>query len=196
MKIYFKYCLSLFLFLVCILMNSCQSPATAEVTEVLKTNEDTVEMEKVSIDEPVNKISEEKKDTTAIKKEKKVEIRQSLTLTFSNLESATAPVVVGIYGTSNKFPDPKDQLKEYKFKPKGKKAFTVKISNLKFGTYALAIYQDVNSNGGIDKNIIGIPTEPYAFSNNYRPKVKAPNFNDCKFIYNAKSNSVSMNMIH
>ena len=120
--------------------------------------------------------------------------RVPLTLIINNLRSTTAPVTIGVYGTDNKFPDPKDQLKEYKFTPNGKQ-LVAEIRDLNFGTYALAIYQDVNSNGKIDKTIIGIPTEPYAFSNNYRPKVKAPSFKDCKFEYNEKTNSVTMAML-
>jgi len=196
MEINTKHSFSLFLFSIYILLNSCQSPARAEVKEVLKSNEDIAEVMEGSVEKPIEEAMEVKKDTITIKKEKKVEKTSSLTLTFNNLESVTAPVVVGIYGTKNKFPDPKDQMKEYKFKPRGKKILTVKIPNLKFGTYALAIYQDVNSSGKIDKNMIGIPTEPYAFSNNYKPKVRAPNFNDCKFTYDTKNNSISMNMIH
>ena len=33
------------------------------------------------------------------------------------------------------------------------------------GRYAVAAYQDVNGNGELDKVPPGIPTEPYAFSN-------------------------------
>ena len=117
-----------------------------------------------------------------------------LTLIIKNLASPTAPVTVGVYGTKNKFPSPKGQLKEYKFKPHGK-TLTAKISDLKFGTYALALYQDINSNGKIDKNFIGVPKEPYAFSNNYKPTIKAPNFDDCKFDYSSKTHSVTMTMI-
>ncbi|MFT4520990.1 MAG: outer membrane protein [Halioglobus sp.] len=38
------------------------------------------------------------------------------------------------------------------------------------GEYALMVYYDENDNHEIDKNFIGIPTEPLGFSNNYRPK--------------------------
>ena len=141
--------------------------------------------------------AEEPEDTSgadAIEEIKTVVTRAPLSLVITNLESETAPVIVGVYGTANKFPDPKDQMKVYTFKPHGKE-LTAEIKNLKFGTYALAIYQDVNSSGKIDKNIIGIPTEGYAFSNNYKPTVKAPCFNDCKFDYTATNNSVAMKMI-
>jgi uncharacterized protein (DUF2141 family) len=120
--------------------------------------------------------------------------RAPLTLTITNLATPDAAVTVGVYGTKNKFPDPKDQLKVYKFKPHGLK-LTATITDLPFGTYAIAIYQDVKGTGKISKNFIGIPTDPYAFSRNYKPTVKAPNFNDCKFEYDAKANTIAMNMI-
>jgi uncharacterized protein (DUF2141 family) len=117
-----------------------------------------------------------------------------LTLVITNLASATGPVIVGVYGTKNKFPDPRDQLKVYKFTPHDKQ-LTAQITDLPAGTYAMAIFQDVNSNGKIDKNLIGIPTEPYAFSKNYKPTVKAPAFKDCCFDYLAQNDTINMKMI-
>jgi len=121
-------------------------------------------------------------------------IHTPLTLVIRNLASTTAPGIVGLYGINNKFLDPKDQLKEYHFTPNGQELIA-KIEDVRFGVYAMAIYQDVNSNGKIDKNLIGIPTEPYAFSNNYHPRIKAPGFDNCKFEYDSVSNTVTMNMI-
>ncbi len=127
--------------------------------------------------------------------QKKVgKVRVPLKLVMKNLVANAGPVIVGIYGIHNKFPDPNDQLKVYKFKTKGTD-LVANIRSLKFGTYALAIYQDVNRDGKIDKDFIGIPTEPYAFSNNYHPKIKAPDFNDCNFSYNATNNIITMEMI-
>jgi uncharacterized protein (DUF2141 family) len=120
--------------------------------------------------------------------------RRPLTINVTNLESATAPVVMGIYGTKNKFPDSKDQLKEYRFKPKNGK-LSAKIDDLTYGEFAMAIYQDVNSDGKIDKNMIGIPEEPFGFSNNYKPTIKAPSFKDCKFDYNEHTNTVDISLI-
>lgn len=37
------------------------------------------------------------------------------------------------------------------------------------GRYALSIYQDVNEDGKVDQNFLGIPKEPIGFGNNYRP---------------------------
>lgn len=34
------------------------------------------------------------------------------------------------------------------------------------GEYAISVYHDENENGNMDRNFMGIPIEPYAFSNN------------------------------
>lgn len=44
------------------------------------------------------------------------------------------------------------------------------------GDYALLLFLDENGNGQLDRNFIGIPREPIALSNNYRPK-GPPSFN-------------------
>ena len=46
------------------------------------------------------------------------------------------------------------------------------------GNYSIAIYHDVNGNGEMDKNFLGIPKEPYGFSQNPRAKWKAPTFEE------------------
>lgn len=43
---------------------------------------------------------------------------------------------------------------------------------------ALAAYQDLNGDGRLNRNIIGLPTEPYAFSNNAPARFGAPSFAD------------------
>ena len=136
----------------------------------------------------VKKISKHTENST--KAVKKV----PLTLIIDNLESPTAIIHVSLYGSKNKFPDPLGQLKKYQFKSTGKK-ITAHITDLPFGEYAIAIYQDENNNGKIDKNLLGVPTEHYAFSNNYKPTVRAPKYENCKFDYSAKNNVVPMTMI-
>lgn len=172
---------------------STTSPAVID-TDTLAIVEDTVVLE--VIDTIVEPPAAGKPSEPKLVKTKKVVIekRAPLTLIIENLKSPTAPVIVGLYGTENKFPDAADQLKEYTFTPKGN-ALTAHITNLKFGTYAIALYQDENSNGKIDKNFIGMPTEGYAFSQNFKPTVKAPNFGQCSFVYNAKEHRLNIKMI-
>ena len=58
---------------------------------------------------------------------------------------------------------------------------TIVFKDLPEGDYALAVYHDANSNGKMDSNMMGIPTEDYAFSNNAVGKFGPPKFDAAKF---------------
>lgn len=55
------------------------------------------------------------------------------------------------------------------------------VKGLQCGSYAVAIYHDRNNNGKLDRNILGIPVEPYGFSNNARGVLGPPSFSDARF---------------
>ena len=50
------------------------------------------------------------------------------------------------------------------------------VTGLTPGPYALAIYHDVNNNGVLDLNFLGVPKEPYAFSGTSSSKWLPPSF--------------------
>jgi outer membrane protein len=56
----------------------------------------------------------------------------------------------------------------------------VVLRDIAAGAYAVMLHFDENGNGVFDKNFIGIPTEPIAFSNNYEPK-GPPTWNLARF---------------
>ena len=53
---------------------------------------------------------------------------------------------------------------------------------LPFGEYAMTLFIDFNGNKKIDKNFLGIPKEPYGFSNNVIGNMSAPTFDQAKFL--------------
>ena len=50
------------------------------------------------------------------------------------------------------------------------------VTGLPAGPYALAIYHDINNNGVLDLNFLGVPKEPYAFSGTSSSKWLPPSF--------------------
>lgn len=52
--------------------------------------------------------------------------------------------------------------------------------DLPSGSYAVSVIQDENSNGSLDLNTFGVPTEGYGASNNVLPATSAPQFADSK----------------
>lgn len=53
---------------------------------------------------------------------------------------------------------------------------------LPFGEHAITLFVDFNGNKKIDKNFLGIPKEPYGFSNNVIGNMSAPTFDQAKFV--------------
>ena len=64
------------------------------------------------------------------------------------------------------------------------KEVVVVIDSLKYGEYAVKVYQDKNINEELDTNILGIPTENYGFSNNASGWFGPPSWDKAKFIFN------------
>ncbi|MES2016849.1 MAG: DUF2141 domain-containing protein [Pseudomonadota bacterium] len=68
------------------------------------------------------------------------------------------------------------------------------LKDLPEGEYAFAIYHDANVNGKMDRNLIGIPTEDYAFSNNAMGKMGPPSFALAKFVLPASGATVRVSL--
>lgn len=49
------------------------------------------------------------------------------------------------------------------------------------GRYGIKLFHDVDSDGELNTNLVGIPTEPYGFSNNAPPQFGPPSFGAAAF---------------
>lgn len=50
------------------------------------------------------------------------------------------------------------------------------------GTYAVSVNHDENENGKVDTNLLGIPTEGWAVSNNAAPALRPPRFAEAAIV--------------
>ena len=97
------------------------------------------------------------------------------------------------------FNNPKTYLKrgkEYKTFSQNatSESMTFYVKGIKKGDYAIAIYQDVNSDNKCNLNIVGKPVEPYGFSNNFKLKFAKPSFEELKITAN-KDMSITISLI-
>ena len=63
----------------------------------------------------------------------------------------------------------------------GGQTVTWRINDVPYGDYGIAAFHDENSNGKMDKNLVGVPKEPYGFSNNLTVILRAPRWEKGKF---------------
>ena len=62
------------------------------------------------------------------------------------------------------------------------------------GTYALAVHHDEDNDGEMATNLLGIPIEGYAFSNNARGSFGPPRFRDAAFVVGPEGGFVAVDL--
>ena len=63
------------------------------------------------------------------------------------------------------------------------------------GTYAVSVYEDLNGNRKLDRNMLGIPREPVGVSNNPPTHLGPPRFIECSFRVGASAQTISITMV-
>jgi len=105
----------------------------------------------------------------------------TLRVEISGIDEIKGLVSIGLYLNEAVFPDKGKEYKGADVEITGQ-TIVYTFEDIPFGTYAIAIIHDINSNGKLDKNFFGIPTEGYAFSNNlFGAFGSPPGFKDASF---------------
>lgn len=66
------------------------------------------------------------------------------------------------------------------------------FKDIPYGDYPIKLYHDENGNKKLDKNFVGIPREPYGFSNNARGTLSAPEFAKARFALDAANKAIEI----
>jgi uncharacterized protein (DUF2141 family) len=69
---------------------------------------------------------------------------------------------------------------------------TWKLDDVPYGDYGIAVFHDENKNGKMDKNLLGMPLEPYGFSNNVRVILRAPKWEKGKVAVRNPTTEISI----
>lgn len=103
-----------------------------------------------------------------------------LKIKVENIQEDKGTIWVGVYQSRTSFLNKEKAIIEgVKVHHNG--SCYIRIPKLPYGTYAVALFQDINENGEMDRNMIGIPSEPYAFSKVPPSKWRLPRFDEVKF---------------
>ncbi len=113
-----------------------------------------------------------------------------LRVTIEGIRSSNGTVLIGLYDSPASFAraveasasegflvDPQ-RFAAVALRANAAMRSAVVFSNLDPGRYAVIAFHDENGNTKLDKNFMGVPTEPYGFSNNARGFLGPPPFDD------------------
>ena len=67
-----------------------------------------------------------------------------------------------------------------------------RVPDLSPGHYSLAVYHDRNDNGRLDRTFLGLPGEPYGFSNGRRARFGPPSWRAARFSVDGPATRISI----
>lgn len=121
--------------------------------------------------------------------------KTAFTLKITNVKNATATIHIGFYKKENDFPTQQKHAFAKEIVPSNTGEITVSWNDVPEGEYALAIYQDIDTNAKMKTNMFGYPKEPFAFTQNFKPKMSKPKFDQCKINFNSQNNTFTVKLI-
>ena len=112
-------------------------------------------------------------------------------LTMSNVKDTTGMIRAAL------FKDERTFLKEPfigKIVKAVKGEVTVVFEQVPDGTYGVSVYHDENKNGELDKNMIGIPREGFAFGNDSMGMFGPPDFKEAGIVLKQETKKMRVTM--
>lgn len=101
-----------------------------------------------------------------------------------NIKQSTGYIMLAMHNSNKSYLNEKIRpFKRIRIKAKAPEMF-LEFENLSAGKYSITIFHDLNSNGKLDTYILGIPKEPYGFSQNPETKFSPPKFAVTLFSFN------------
>lgn len=117
----------------------------------------------------------------------------TLEIRFTHIRSEIGSIAIGINTASKGWPRKAEF--EFQFKKEIMKdgVFVAQVPELPFGTLAVSVLDDENSNLKMDMSIRG-PKEGYGFSNDAPLRIGPPKFEDCSFQFTRSGQQISIRL--
>jgi len=106
----------------------------------------------------------------------------TLTIEITKIRFEKGWIRLGLYNHPDQFPV--NPSRTYDFRKTSLKDGMMEIilDDILPGTYAISLLDDVNGNDQMDYKLVKIPGEGFGFSNNIKPGLKHPPYDQCSFL--------------
>lgn len=120
---------------------------------------------------------------------------QTLQVQINKIKSDKGNILISIYNNEKGFPYDGASCILMFSKKAVKGSVSITTTELTPGIYAIALFHDVDGNRKLTTNMLGIPKEGYAFSNDASNFFGVPSFKDASFQFK-RDTSIVINMKH
>jgi len=114
-------------------------------------------------------------------------------LSVVGFENNDGKVMIALFNSEESYSETGEKFKSISLEIKEQKCEWI-IEELPFGEYAIKLFHDENGDGKMDKNMLGIPSEDYGFSNNAAGSFGPADYENAKFIFNLSSQKHEINL--
>ncbi len=105
----------------------------------------------------------------------------TIVIELDRIESAKGSIQISLFANSDGFPDDWEKAFTSKSVAVTDNLKEIRLEDIPFGTYGIALIHDENENYELDTNFFGVPKEGYGFSNNARGRFGPPDYSDAEF---------------
>jgi 4,4'-diapolycopenoate synthase len=120
-----------------------------------------------------------------------------LTIDVHLTHQAQGELAYLVFASPSGFPGDRDKALRHGFLSIPSNAQHLRIdTDLPAGIYAVTVYEDLNSNHKLDRNLIGIPREPVGVSNNPPARFGPPHFDKCSFHLGDTAQTITITLVH
>lgn len=128
------------------------------------------------------------------------ELKSTLTVEIDGLKTQKGELCFKLFSKSFGFPNnDKNAVIRRCVKMTGKTAedpFKITLKELSSGSYALAVFQDLNGDRTLNRNATGIPTEGYGFSNNPTTRQDLTRYGECVFLLAGANETIKIKLMY
>jgi uncharacterized protein (DUF2141 family) len=115
----------------------------------------------------------------------------TLKLKIVNIKKVQGDIYIAVYDNEQDYMENRFAEAIAPVEKEGEMETEVKIP---YGKYAVTIFHDVNGDTELNSNFMGIPKEPYGFSNNPRAMFGPPSFEQSLFEFKEDGQQIEINL--
>ena len=115
----------------------------------------------------------------------------TITVNVSNISTEEGRILISLFNSEESFLG--KPYKALSAMP-DKNGVTFDFTGITAGEYTISVIHDLNSNGTLDTNFMGIPSEPYGISMEGKNRFAPPSYSDALFTVNQKELNLSIEL--
>ncbi len=120
----------------------------------------------------------------------------NLEVKFNSLKNSKGQICLTLFSGPKGFPTGgrSANLKTSRCVSVARGASSVTFTNLPYGNYAIAAIHDINNDGRLNQNVLGIPSEGFGFSNNPALRAGPASYAESQFFLSGTKTVVQIQM--